>query len=174
MANNFATTLENVEKENTLVTTGFTGNVRALGATFLEEGDIFRIPTDFKVFRNPNIGSDENPVLFTVVELFDKNGSEVVTGKNLYPSMFNRTTYIWEKDEFDNLLNTHKYEVPKGLPENGNNPIKDFNAEKTIQDGIKAVAGKKIRVKGVKRINTRNFERNGLTAQSVYTLEYAE
>ena len=165
MANNFATAFESAEKVGTPVD-NFSGDVRALGATYLDETDIFRIPADFKVFKHNDLSKTAGKdVCFTVAEILDNNGN-VVSGKNLFPGMFNRTVYEWSKDEFGNLQNAHKVHIPKG------EPVDDFNGESTIQEAMKKVAGKKIRVKKVDIFNTRNFTRDDLQSQRVYTLEY--
>lgn len=167
MANNFTSALESATKVGTPVAE-FSGDVRALGATFLDEGDVFRIPADFKVYKHNDLSKNAGrDVCFTVAEMFDTAGNSV-GGKNVFPGMFNRTVYEWEKDEFGNLINLHKTRIPEG------DPVKDFNAESTIQNAMKKIAGRKIRVKKVDHVNTRNFAKTDIQSQSVYTLEYAD
>lgn len=167
MANDFASALESAQKTGTPVAE-FTGDVRAMGATFLEELETFRIPNDFKVFKNPELSARAGKdVCFTVVEILDDNGN-VVSGKQVYPGMFNRTVYHYHKDDKGEIKNMHETFTPKGAP------IDDYNSEKTTQLAMKKIAGKKIKVKKIDYIETRNFERTDTTTQSVYTLEYAQ
>lgn len=165
MANNFAAALESANKVSEKVD-AFGGDVRALGATFLDEGDIFRIKENFEVRKHNELSKTAGKdVCFTVAEILNDKG-DVVSGKNVFPGMFNRTVYEWTKDEFGNLQNAHKVHIPKG------DPIDDFNNEETVQKAMEKVAGKKIRVAKVDIFNTRNFTRDDLQSQRVYTLEY--
>lgn len=173
MANTFVSALESAQSTAVEMTEGFSGNVRALGATFLEEGDIFRIPNDFKVFKNTELSRPAEgdrkavDVLFTVAEMFDDAGNDV-GGKQIYPGIFNRTVYHWHKDEAGKLVNMHKTFTPSGKP------VTDYNSEKLTQEAMKKIAGKKIRVVKIDPIETRNFDRTDTTTQSVYTFEYVD
>lgn len=168
MANTFAAALESALKVGEEVTS-FVGNLRALGASFLEEGDVFRIPVDFKVFKNNELTKDpEKPVCFTVAEIFDAQGN-VTGGKQVYPGSLNRTVYHYHKTEDGEVLNMHKTFVPEGQP------VIDFNSEKETQNAMKKIAGRKIRVVKVTPVETRDFnDKTKTTTQSVYTFAYAD
>lgn len=160
----FAVALESANKIGVQVDK-FVGNLKALGATFLEEGDIIRVPEDFKVWKNTQLTTDDSkPVCFTLVEIL--KGDEVVGGKQVYPGAFNRTVYHYTKDEDGSIINMHKTFVPKGRP------VDDFNTETNIQDAFKKIAGRKIKVSKAEPVETRNFERTDTTTQQVYTFEY--
>lgn len=166
MANNFASAVESAKKTSTPVNE-FSGDVRAMGATYLEAGEVFRIPTDFQVFKNDELSTRAGKdVCFTIAEILD--GDNVVSGKNVFPGIFNRTVYKYHKDEDGNIVNLHDTAVPTGTP------VDDFNSEKSIQDAMKKIAGKKIRIKDIDYVETRNFERTDTTTMAVYKFEYAD
>ena len=164
MANSFQAALESAEKIGTKVAK-FEGNNRQMGASFLEEGDVIRIPQNFEVFQNNDLSTDDRKVCFTVAEIFDNDGN-VAGGKQVYPGAFNRTVYGWHKDEDGKLVNLHKTYMSSG------DPVKDFISETETQKSMEKIAGKKIRVKAVDHIETRTFDKKDTTTTPVYTFEY--
>lgn len=160
--------------ENDSEVSEFTGNIRMMGSSNLSEGQTIRIPTDFKVWKN-NALSDETDadpknhriVCYTIAESLDSDGN-VVGGVVVYPSAFNKTVFAWERNG-DAIRNTGKAFMPTGKP------VNDFNNAMKIQDAIKNIAGKKIFVKKVTDVQTRDFnDKEKLTSQKVFEFEYKD
>lgn len=143
------------------------GTTRALGQSSLQVGDIFKITEDAKPYNNPNLGTEENPVQYCFVELFDENGNSRDAVRTLYPKSLCKNVYIYAKDEDGNIVSTGRIEHSEGQP------CIDFASEANIADAIKKVAGKLIRVKSVQSLNTANYpNRDKIVTSTVMTLEY--
>lgn len=143
------------------------GNTRALGQSSLQKGDIFKIATDVKPYNNPQLGTEESPVQYCFVELFNEQGQSLDAVRTLYPKSLCKNVYIYAKDEDGNIVSTGRIEHSEGQP------CIDFASEAKIEDAIKKIAGKLIRVKDVQTLNTASYpNRDKIVSSSVMTLEY--
>lgn len=167
MSERFDAVVERQEKLGDVVMEeGFTGNTRMLGSSNLSEGQIILIPENFKVYKNAQLSNDERTVSYTIAKLLNEKKEEI-GGVLVYPSAFNRTVFIYEKDEDGNPRSTGRTDYPKGAP------VDDFNGQTTIQEAMKAIANKPIRVSGSRDLTTRQFDdKTKLTTQRVYDFTY--
>lgn len=162
-----------VEKDRAIVNgdyvakNGFTSAVRALDGNNFEEGDIFQIPKDFEVFVDSRLTRDpEKPVQYTFVQMLDKSGKPVENAKRLFPSSLCKTVFIWAKDENGELVSTGKSVKSSG------NVIAEVATYAKMQDAMTAIAGKPMKITKIKRVQTRNFERDDLTNANVMTIDF--
>lgn len=164
---------------------GFVGNVRQLGPNSFKVGDMFRIPADFKVFKNAQLSQNtETPVLYTFVELMSSKTKSTGNVRQLYPSMFQRTIYAYKKDEDAEGGATRDREAANGLGyiTAGGKVAEDFSQHTTVQEAMQAIAGKTIKIVEERVVNSRNYlskeqlkegEMYTITPQKAFVLEYA-
>ena len=145
---------------------GFEGNLRMMGSTNLSEGQIVMVPTDYKVYKNSQLSNNERTVMYTIAQLLDEN-KNIVGGVVVYPSAWNRTVFVYEKNEDGTLRGTGRTETPTGQP------VVDFNAKTTVTEAMDAIAGKPMRVVSSKDVPTRDFnDKTKMTTQKVFSFEY--
>lgn len=131
---------------------GFSQNTRSMDIVGWNEGDIFVIPTDFKVYRNSQLSSDERSVEYTIVLMVDDNGKETGEARMFYPSAFQRALQVYAKGKAG-LAEPVAGQVMKA----SGTVVDHMQSYPTIQEGIKALAGKPIKISKVTRFQTRNF-----------------
>lgn len=132
--------------------------VRTLGPNTFKVGDMFRIPTDYKVFRNAEMTTDpENPVLYTFVEIMSSKTKATGHVRQLYPSMFQRTVYGYKKDEDSGEVVRDKEAEGVGYIVSGGKAVEEFQNHAGLKDAFDALAGKVIKVTDVRTIATRSF-----------------
>lgn len=145
---------------------GFEGNLRMMGSTNLSEGQIIMIPTDFVVYKNSQLSDEKRKVMYTIAQLLDEQ-KNIVGGVVVYPSAWNRTVFVYEKNEDGSPRGTGRTEIPTGQP------VVDFNAKISVQDAMAAIAGKPMRIVSAKDVPTRDYnDKTKMTTQKVFSFEY--
>lgn len=143
------------------------GNTRAIGQSSLQVGDIFKIEADAKPYINAKLGDAEHPVQYCYVDLFDEAHRPLNQVRTLYPKSLCKKVLIYTRDEDGNIVSTGKMVHSEGQP------CVDFASVDTIDEAIKKIAGKFIRVKYVQNVSTANYpKRDRIVSSNVMTLEY--
>lgn len=167
MNNSYAISIERAVVADTPVSGGF-GNkmTRHTNDSCFKEGMILKIPKkeDRKVFENSQL----NGVRYFICPVINEKG-DVVDAIPCYPIMFNRRVYIWEKGEDGQLVNTQVQASVSGKP------AEDFASVVLVDDALDLLATHKgVKITGVKRVPTRNYERTDLTDTTIMSFEYVD
>lgn len=167
MNNSYAISIERAVVADTPVSGGF-GNkmTRHTNDSCFKEGMILKIPKkeDRKVFENSQL----NGVRYFICPVINEKG-DVVDAIPCYPIMFNRRVYIWEKNEYGDLVSTHVQASVSGKP------AEDFASVVLVDDALDLLATHKgVKITGVKRVPTRNYERTDLVDTTIMSFEYVD
>lgn len=158
MANSDIEISRAIESGDEVVEAGFAGSVRQLGPNTFKVGDLFRIPTDFKVLKNSSLTTDEeNPVLYTFVELMASKTKSTGNARQLYPSMFQRTVYAYTRDDDGKVVRDTTAANGLGYIVAGGKAVEEFQSHSTVQEAMTALAGKVIKVTDIRTVNTRSY-----------------
>ena len=118
--------------------TGFTGGIRSLENVALELNDTFTFPDTFEVYEQ-KIG--DNKVQYTWVVLEDGNA------KRFYPSTFTKSRTIYNEDG----TSTGERKFTLGTA------AEEFRKHGTVEEGMQALAGKKVKVTKLDTVRTLRF-----------------
>lgn len=166
MANDFNSALESAKQIGNQVTQfkgGTPPKPRQVGPTYLEKGDIFRFKDvrlngnlwENKELSKPYInskGEEVTPqVLFTVVELLDKDTLQPIGTKQLYLGSLCKTVYGYSADSNNKPKKNGTYIVADG------EICKAIQNSADIISGIAQIGEAPIIVTDVHTIETKNF-----------------
>lgn len=167
MNNSYAISIERAVVADTPVSGGFGKKMtRHTNDSCFKEGMILKIPKkeDRKVFENSQL----NGVRYFICPVINEKG-DVVDAIPCYPSMFNRRVYIWEKKEDGHLAVTDAQAAVSGKP------AEDFASVVLVDDALDLLATHKgVKITGVKRVPTRNYERTDLVETTIMSFEYVD
>lgn len=136
------------------------GPTRPLGPTHLLKGECFIVRTN-AVFENKDLSaratanSKRGPihVYYLLVQMCDENGVPNGRTKQLYVNALQRTVYEYALDEDSGeAVTTKKWYASSGTA------IEEFHKFPLINDGLKAIAGKPIKVTDSISVSVRNFD----------------
>jgi hypothetical protein len=127
----------------------------------LEEGDIFIIPESYKIFEETLNGGGKTQYTILTTE----NGKVF----RFFPSSLTKSVLVYEDTKEGQPL------VATDERARANGDVVDlFKTEGSVNDGMKLLAGRKIKVDKVKMIPTRRFGTMSLRHTSVCTFNFAD
>lgn len=136
-------------------TTGFKGAQRSLENVSLETGDQFTFPTQYEVYEQ-KIG--DNTAQYIWVTLADGNA------KRFYPSTFTKSRTVYNED--GTSTGERKFTIGTAAEE--------YRKYGTVEDGMKALAGKTVKVSDMEIIRTLRFGTTSLMNTQIPTIDFVE
>ena len=133
---------------------GFTGAVRSLENLNLEVGDEWTFPTSYDVY-DQKIG--ENHAQYIFIEV---NGN----AKKFYPSTFTKSRTIYNEDGTSTEQRVHTEGTAAEL----------FRSAGSVDEAMKLLAGKKVKVTDVKTVRTLRYGTTSLMNATIPTIDLAE
>lgn len=135
--------------------TGFKGGVRSLENVALELNDTFTFPTTFDVYEQ-KIGDNTAQYIWVILE--DGNA------KRFYPSTFTKSRTIYNEDG----TSTGERKFTLGTA------AEEFRKHGTVEEGMQALAGKKVKVTKLEIVRTLRFGTTSLMNTQIPTIDFAE
>ena len=135
--------------------TGFTGGVRSLENVALELNDTFTFPDTFEVYEQ-KIGDNKAQYIWVVLE----GGN----AKRVYPSTFTKSRTIYNEDG----TSTGERKFTLGTA------AEEFRKHGTVEEGMQALAGKKVKVTKLETVRTLRFGTTTLMNTQIPTIDFAE
>lgn len=135
------------------VLSSFGGSIPPLDLNNLEKGDVFTIPTNFEVFAQ-KIG--DNTVEYTIVTL--DNGA----AKKFFPSMLTKRRAVCSAD--GELTGEWKHSL--------GTVVDDFQKYTTIQAGMEALKGKKIKISDSETVKCLQYGTDKVVNTNIFTFDY--
>lgn len=136
-------------------TTGFKGAQRSLENVALEAGDQFTFPAQYEVYEQ-KIG--DNTAQYIWVTLADGNA------KRFYPSTFTKSRTVYNEDG----TSTGERKFTLGTA------AEEYRKYGTVEDGMKALAGKTVKVTNMETIRTLRFGTTSLMNTQIPTIDIVE
>ena len=133
--------------------TGFTGGVRSLENVALELNDTFTFPITFDVYEQ-KIG--DNTAQYIWVTLEDGNA------KRFYPSTFTKSRTIYNEDG----TSTENRKFTLGTA------AEEFRKHGTVEEGMNALAGKRVKVTNIETIRTIRYGTNQVTNSQIPQIDF--
>lgn len=133
---------------------GFSGAVRSLENLGLEVGDEWTFPTEYKVYEQ-KIGDSKAQYIFV-----DINGN----AKKFYPSTFTKSRTVYNEDKTSTGNRVHTLGTAADL----------FRSAGSINEAMKLLAGKKVKVTNVATIRTLRFDRPELANATIPTIDLVD
>ena len=134
---------------------GFKGGVRSLENVALELNDTFTFPTTFDVYEQ-KIGDNKAQYIWVILE--DGNA------KRFYPSTFTKSRTIYNEDG----TSTGERKFTLGTA------AEEFRKHGTIDEGMQALAGKKVKVTKLETVRTLRFGTTSLMNTQIPTIDFVE
>lgn len=135
--------------------TSFKGGVRSLENVALELNDTFTFPTTFDVYEQ-KIGDNTAQYIWVILE--DGNA------KRFYPSTFTKSRTIYNEDG----TSTGERKFTLGTA------AEEFRKHGTVEEGMQALAGKKVKVTKLEIVRTLRFGTTSLMNTQIPTIDFAE
>lgn len=132
----------------------FTGAVRSLENLNLEVEDEWTFPTSYDVY-DQKIG--DNHVQYIFIEI---NGN----AKKFYPSTFTKSRTIYNEDGSSTNQRVHTEGTAAEL----------FRSAGSVDEAMKLLAGKKVKVTDVKTVRTLRYGTTSLMNTTIPTIDLAE
>ena len=133
--------------------TGFNGGVRSLENVALELNDTFTFPTTFDVYEQ-KIG--DNTAQYIWVTLEDGNA------KRFYPSTFTKSRTIYNED--GTSTGNRKFTLGTAAEE--------FRKHGTVEEGMNALAGKRVKVTNIETIRTIRYGTNQVVNTQIPQIDF--
>ena len=135
--------------------TSFKGGVRSLENVALELNDTFTFPTTFDVYEQ-KIGDNTAQYIWVILE--DGNA------KRFYPSTFTKSRTIYNEDG----TSTGERKFTLGTA------AEECRKHGTVEEGMQALAGKKVKVTKLEIVRTLRFGTTSLMNTQIPTIDFAE
>lgn len=135
--------------------TSFKGGVRSLENVALELNDTFTFPTTFDVYEQ-KIGDNTAQYIWVILE--DGNA------KRFYPSTFTKSRTIYNEDG----TSTGERKFTLGTA------AEEFRKHGTVEEGMQALAGRKVKVTKLEIVRTLRFGTTSLMNTQIPTIDFAE
>lgn len=135
--------------------TSFKGGVRSLENVALELNDTFTFPTTFDVYEQ-KIGDNTAQYIWVILE--DGNA------KRFYPSTFTKSRTIYNEDG----TSTGERKFTLGTA------AEEFRKHGTVEEGMQALAGKKVKVTKLEIVRTLRFGTTSLMNTQIPTIDFVE
>lgn len=140
--------------------TKFSGGVRPIEGSTVEDGDRIMIPKDYKVWP---LKIGDRTVEYTVAAGVDLQGNPVT--RRIFPSLYQAR--IYEFVEKEGKL------VPTGTIEhNDGDAVNAYQSCKEVDEGFQQLAGKVQVISLKKEFTTRTFDRTELRATKVFHINF--
>lgn len=133
---------------------GFTGAVRSLENLNLEVGDEWTFPTSYDVY-DQKIGDNHAQYIF-----IDVKGN----AKKFYPSTFTKSRTVYNEDGSSTEQRVHTEGTAAEL----------FRSAGSVDEAMKLLAGKKVKVTDVKTVRTLRYGTTSLMNATIPTIDLAE
>lgn len=133
---------------------GFTGAVRSLENLNLEVNDEWTFPTSYDVY-DQKIGDNHAQYIFIEV-----NGN----AKKFYPSTFTKSRTIYNEDGTSTEQRVHTEGTAAEL----------FRSAGSVNEAMKLLAGKKVKVTDVKTVRTLRYGTTSLMNATIPTIDLVE
>lgn len=133
---------------------GFTGAVRSLENLNLEVNDEWTFPTSYDVY-DQKIGDNHAQYIFIEV-----NGN----AKKFYPSTFTKSRTIYNEDGTSTDQRVHTEGTAAEL----------FRSAGSVNEAMKLLAGKKVKVTDVKTVRTLRYGTTSLMNATIPTIDLVE
>ena len=133
--------------------TGFTGGVRSLENVALELNDTFTFPITFDVYEQ-KIGDNTAQYIWVILE--DGNA------KRFYPSTFTKSRTIYNEDG----TSTGERKFTLGTA------AEEFRKHGTVEEGMNALAGKRVKVTNIETIRTIRYGTNQVTNSQIPQIDF--
>ena len=133
---------------------GFTGAVRSLENLNLEVNDEWTFPTSYEVY-DQKIGDNHAQYIFIEV-----NGN----AKKFYPSTFTKSRTIYNEDGSSTNQRVHTEGTAAEL----------FRSAGSVDEAMKLLAGKKVKVTDVKTVRTLRYGTTSLMNATIPTIDLVE
>ena len=130
---------------------GFTGAVRSLENLNLEVGDEWTFPQNFSVYEQ-KIG--DNVAQYIFIEVKDN-------AKKFYPSTFTKSRTIYNEDGSKTGQRVHTEGTAAEL----------FRSAGSVDEAMKLLAGKKVKVTDVKTVRTLRYGTTSLMNATIPTID---
>lgn len=134
---------------------GFSGGIRSLENVALELNDTFTFPTTYEVFEQ-KIGDNKVQYIWVTLE----NGN----AKRFYPSTFTKARTVFNED--GTSTGVRKYTLGTAAEE--------FRKYGTVEEGMKALAGKKVKVTNIEVVSTLRYNSDKLQNTQIPTIDIVE
>lgn len=134
---------------------GFSGGIRSLENVALELNDTFTFPTSYEVFEQ-KIGDNKVQYIWVTLE----NGN----AKKFYPSTFTKARTVFNED--GTSTGVRKYTLGTAAEE--------FRNHGTVEEGMMALAGKKVKVTNIEVISTLRYNSDKLQNTQIPTIDIVE
>lgn len=134
---------------------GFSGGIRSLENVALELNDTFTFPTSYEVFEQ-KIGDNKVQYIWVTLE----NGN----AKRFYPSTFTKTRTVFNED--GTSTGVRKYTLGTAAEE--------FRKHGTVEEGMRALAGKKVKVTNIEVVSTLRYNSDKLQNTQIPTIDIVE
>lgn len=134
---------------------GFSGGIRSLENVALELNDTFTFPTSYEVFEQ-KIGDNKVQYIWVTLE----NGN----AKRFYPSTFTKARTVFNED--GTSTGVRKYTLGTAAEE--------FRKHGTVEEGMKALAGKKVKVTNIEVVSTLRYNSDKLQNTQIPTIDIVE
>lgn len=134
---------------------GFSGGIRSLENVALELNDTFTFPTTYEVFEQ-KIGDNKVQYIWVTLE----NGN----AKRFYPSTFTKARTVFNED--GTSTGVRKYTLGTAAEE--------FRKHGTVEEGMKALAGKKVKVTNIEVVSTLRYNSDKLQNTQIPTIDIVE
>lgn len=135
--------------------TGFSGAVRSLENLGLEVGDEWTFPTKYKVYKQ-KIG-EKNSAEYIFIDI---NGN----AKKFYPSTFTKSRTVYNEDKTTTGNRVHTLGTAADL----------FRSAGSVDEAMKLLAGKKVKVTDVVTVRTLRFDRTDLMNTTIPTIDLVD
>lgn len=135
--------------------TGFKGGVRSLENVALELNDTFTFPTTFDVYEQ-KIG--DNKAQYIWITLEDGNA------KRFYPSTFTKSRAVYNEDGTPTAVRKHTLGTA----------AEEFRKYGTVNDGMNALAGKRVKVTNIETIRTIRYGTNQVVNTQIPQIDFVE
>lgn len=134
---------------------GFSGGIRSLENVALELNDTFTFPTSYEVFEQ-KIGDNKVQYIWITLE----NGN----AKRFYPSTFTKARTVFNED--GTSTGVRKYTLGTAAEE--------FRKHGTVEEGMMALAGKKVKVTKIEVVSTLRYNSDKLQNTQIPTIDIVE
>lgn len=134
---------------------GFSGGIRSLENVALELNDTFTFPTTYEVFEQ-KIGDNKVQYIWVTLE----NGN----AKRFYPSTFTKARTVFNED--GTSTGVRKYTLGTAAEE--------FRKHGTVEEGMRALAGKKVKVTNIEVVSTLRYNSDKLQNTQIPTIDIVE
>lgn len=147
----------------------FSGSVRNLDQTFLQEGDVVTFPDVYNESNSFSMPIGENGrTEYVLCAVKHKDGSEGVV--QFYPSTFTKQRTVYQDTKPGELLKPVMEGGSQKRVRTLGTAADLFRNETSINEAMLKLAGNQVKVDKINMIKTKRYGQNELQETSIYTL----